>query len=135
MTPYHYVYLNLFAGKYSENSKKFENDYWGVSTKKLISKINDHDEMFKNKKVKIAICGLPEDAQKYYLNKIKNLKFEIVGKNENFDYMIMNNRTIWEKENDIYNPKKAKTCFQKFSGEDLIILERRGLVIAKIIKI
>jgi len=135
IAPYHYVYLNLFAGEYSENSEKFENDYWGVSTKKLISRISEYEEMFQDKKIKIAICGLPEDAQKYYLDKVKNLNFEIVGKNTNFDFMIMNNRTIWEKENDMYDPKKAKTCFQKFSGEDLIILERRGLVIAKIIKI
>ena len=39
MTPFHYTYLNIFAGKYEENEKKFENDYWGISTKKLVSKI------------------------------------------------------------------------------------------------
>ena len=49
--------------------------------------------------------------------------------------MIMNNRVVWDKENNTYDSKKAQTCFQKFSGEDLIILQRRGLVISKIIKI
>ena len=135
LTPYHYVYLNIFAGKYSENSKKFENDYWGVSTKQLISYIKNHDEMFKNHKVKIAICGLPKDVQNLYLKKIKNFKFEIVDKNESFDFIIMNNRVIWDEKNNTYNPKKAQTCFQKFSGEDLIEVQRRGLVISKITKI
>ena len=135
MTPYHYVYLNMFAGKYSDNSKKFENDYWGVSTKKLISSINDQKKMLGDSKIKIAVCGLPEDVQSYYLKKIKNLKFEIVDKEEIFDYMIMNNRVIWDEENNIYDSQKATTCFQKFSGEDFIILKRRGLVLSKIIKI
>ena len=49
--------------------------------------------------------------------------------------MIMNNRVARDKENITYDSKKAQTCFQKFAGEDLIILQRRGLVISKIIKI
>jgi hypothetical protein len=28
LTPYHYTYLNLFAGNFSKVNKKFENDYW-----------------------------------------------------------------------------------------------------------
>ena len=135
LTPYHYVYLNIFAGKYSENSKKFENDYWGVSTKKLISEIKNHNKIFKNSKVKIAVCGLPEDVQSYYLKKIKNLKFEIVDRNKNFDYMIMNNRVIWDTNNGLLDPESAQTCFEKFVGEDVIQIKRRGLTISKIIKI
>ena len=46
-----------------------------------------------------------------------------------------NNRVIWDEKNNTYDSKKAQTCFQKFSGEDLITLKRRGLVISKIIKI
>ncbi len=49
--------------------------------------------------------------------------------------MIMNNRVIWDKMNNTYDSKKAQTCFQKFSGEDLIKLQRKGLVISKIIRI
>ena len=135
LTPYHYVYINIFAGKYSENSKKFENDYWGVSTKKLISSIKNHNKIFKDSKVKIAVCGLPANVQNFYLTKIKNLKFEIVDNDKKFDFMIMNNRAVRDKENITYDPKKAQTCFQKYAGEDLIILQRRGLVISKIIKI
>jgi len=135
LTPYHYVYLNIFAGKYSENWKKFENDYWGVSTKKLISSIKNHKDFFEDKSIKIAVCGLPARAQEIYLRKIKNLKFKMVSKDEKFDYMIMNNRVFLDKENKSFDPKMARSCFQKFSGEDLIKIERRGLVIAKITKI
>ena len=54
---------------------------------------------------------------------------------KNFDFMIMNNRAAPDKKNITYDSRKVQTCFQKFSGEDLIILQRRGLVISKIIKI
>ena len=53
---------------------------------------------------------------------------------KNFDFMIMNNRAILDQKNNTYDSKKAQTCFQKFSGEDLITLKRRGLVVSKIIK-
>ena len=135
LTPYHYVYVNIFGGKYSENSERFENDYWGVSSKKLISYINENSEMFGKKKVKIATCGLEKDAQKYYLKKIKNLKFDLVNNNEDFDYIIMNNRVVWDLKSKSYNPKKAQTCFQKFNGKDLIKIQKRGLVLSKITKI
>ena len=39
LTPYHYTYLNLFAGDFSKVNKKFENDYWGTSLKELVNKI------------------------------------------------------------------------------------------------
>ena len=135
LTPYHYVYLNFFAGKYSENSKKFENDYWGVSTKKLISSITDNKKIISDSKIKVAVCGLPENVQNNYLKKIKNLKFKIVSRNEDFDYIIMNNRVIWDKKSDIYDSKTAETCFEKYSGNDLIEIKKRGLVISKITKI
>ena len=39
LTPYQYTYLNIFNGKFSEASSKFENDYWGSSIKELVNKI------------------------------------------------------------------------------------------------
>ena len=39
LTPYHYTYLNIFNGNFSDASKRFENDYWGASLKELVSKI------------------------------------------------------------------------------------------------
>lgn len=135
LTPYHYVYLNIFAGKYSENSNKFENDYWGASTKNLIAKIKKNNEILKNEKVKIALCGVVENAQDYYLRKIENLNYEIVDYKENFDFIIMNNRVFWDLRRNDYDPKNTQTCFDKFTGEDIITMERRGLVISKVTKI
>ena len=57
----------------------------------MISNIKKNSKIFGDSKVKIAVCGLPESVQNYYLKKIKNLKFEIVDNDKNFDYMIMNN--------------------------------------------
>ena len=135
LTPYHYVYLNFFAGEYSKNLNKFENDYWGVSTKKLISSIKHNKVIFNDSKIKILVCGVPADIQKKYLNKINNLNYEIVGSEEDFDFVIMTNRVMLDKDNINYDPKVAKTCFDKHKGEDIIKIERRGLVISKITKV
>lgn len=135
ITPYHYVYLNIFAGSYSEHSQKFENDYWGVSTKELIKSINNNTKIFSSEKVKIATCGVEKNAQKTYLRKIKKIRFKVVDVNEEFDYIIMNNRVIWENNPDKSNIKRRQTCFQKYIGEDLIKVEKRGLVLSKITKI
>ena len=135
LTPYHYVYINIFAGKYSDNYKKFENDYWGVSTKKLILSLNKNRKIFDDSKIKFAVCGLPENIQNIYLKKIKNLKFKIVSRDEDFDFIIMNNRVIWDKKDGKYDSKEAETCFQKYQGEDVIKVKKRGLIISKITKI
>ena len=84
MTPYHYVYLNLFAGKYSENSIKFENDYWGVSLRELIKK----SEFLNQDYNKLALCGVSSGTVKYYLKKFKYSKVRIVRTDEKFDYII-----------------------------------------------
>ena len=49
--------------------------------------------------------------------------------------MIMNNRVIWDTNNGLLDPESAQTCFEKFVGEDVIQIKRRGLTISKIIKI
>ena len=102
-----------------------------MSTKKLISNYNFNN---KNSKLKIATCGVPEGAQEDYLNKIKDLKFKIVNKNEDYDYIIMNNRITWELGNDLSNPKKIRTCFEKYNGIDVAEIKRRGLTLSKITK-
>jgi len=134
LTPYHYVYLNIFLGKYSDNSKIFENDYWGVSTKKLISSIEKKNEILKDTKVKIATCGVEKNAQKNYFKKINNFDFKMVNSNENYDYIIMNNRALWNLNINEIDKKTPKTCFEKFSGVDIAKIERRGLILSKITK-
>ena len=47
----------------------------------------------------------------------------------------MNNRVIWENNPDKSNIKRRQTCFQKYIGEDLIKVEKRGLVLSNITKI
>ena len=135
ITPYHYVYLNIFSGKYSENSKKFENDYWGISTKKLISNLEEKIDLFGDTRIRIATCGMENGLANYYLKKIKNLNYKMVNqyKNERYDIIIMTNRVVWD-EIGFSNPKNAKTCFEKFLGEDIVKVKRRGLILSKITK-
>ena len=131
LTPFHYVYLNLMAGKTENHHKKFENDYWGISTKKLINQIDKSDKVKKNLVVKLATCGIEEKAQEMYLNKIKNFKFKIVSNNEDYDFIIMNNRIIF---NQPKNSKKIQTCFEKFVGKSVTEIKVRNLVISKIVQ-
>ena len=131
LTPYHYVYLNLFAGKNSTHSKKFENDYWGITTKKLISKIKNNEEFNTNSIIKFTTCGLEEKAQIKYLKNISDIKFKMVKNSEEYDFIIMNNRISLlksEKLNDV------KTCFKKFEGKDVLSIERRNVTLSKITK-
>ena len=131
LTPYHYVYLNTFAGKTTYHSLKFENDYWGVSTKKLISKIEKNLAEFNNIPVKFATCGIEEKAQITYLKKVKSLNFKMVKNSDDYDFIIMNNRVPFDQEKDL---TRIKTCFQKFQGVDIIKIKARDLVISKIVR-
>ena len=134
LTPYHYTYLNKFNGDFANAHKKFENDYWAVSTKELILKISDATNLFpKNKKIKITFCGAPKSIVKSDLNNIKNLRYEENNLyNNDFEYVIMTNRVVGEKEDSIL--KNVKTCFEKFEGEDLISVVRNGLMLSTLRK-
>ena len=46
----------------------------------------------------------------------------------------MNNRLIYDEKN-LKNYKNAETCFQRFSGNDLVVIKRNGLIISKITKV
>ena len=52
--------------------------------------------------------------EKYYLKKLNKLKFEIVSKEEEFDYIIMNNRAFWDEENKGF-------YYYDQNSEDLIV--------------
>ena len=47
--------------------------------------------------------------------------------------MIMTNRAVWDKQG-VSNPKNAKTCYDKFKGENILAVIRRGLVLSTIRK-
>ena len=86
-----------------------------------------------NKKIKITFCGVPDSLVKKELKKLRNLKFEqqnIYAKD--FDYVIMTNRILEDRENNIV--ANVTTCFEEFKGEDLITVERNGLMLSTLRK-
>ena len=136
LTPYQYTYLNLFIGNFSNAHKKFENDYWAISIKELVKKIPRETNLISNNtEIKITFCGAPDSLVKKELKKLKNLKFEQRGRYDdykNFDYVIMTNRILADREDNIQ--ANVTTCFEKFKGEDLITVERNGLMLSTLRK-
>lgn len=132
ITPYHYTYLNIFTGKYSNVSKKFENDYWGTSLKELSKKIGLNKNINNNLRSTFSICGVSKGTIKYYFQRIDNFKYKIVRDNEKPDYIIMTNRVL--ADYDKKNPMQ-KTCFDKYKGETIESVNRRGLELSVIRKL
>jgi hypothetical protein len=133
LTPYHYTYLNIFNGKFVNAEKKFENDYWGISLKELINQIPNNKEFLYKKKVRLASCGVSEGTLKYYLKKLKNIRFNFVHPDDKYDYIVLTNRVVWNEEG-IKNPKKAKTCYEKYMGENILYVSRKNLALSAIRK-
>ena len=131
LTPYQYTYLNKFIGNFSNAHKKFENDYWALSGEELIIKISNKTDLFsENTKPKIIFCGLPDSLHK---KNLKKLNYEKKNLYENdYDYVIMTNRVVEDKNDNIL--ANVKTCFEKFQGEDLISVERNGLMLSTLRK-
>ena len=135
LTPYQYIYLNRFNGKFANAYNKYENDYWGTSFKELIKKIPTETNLISNnKKNKIIFCGYTPFLGKKELEKLENLKFELksIYEKNDYDYVIMTNRIIVERNKNIL--PKVKTCFEKFDGTDLIKVERNGLMLSTLRK-
>ena len=129
LTPYQYTYLNAFNGKIEERHKKFENDYWGVSLKELIKKI-DFD---KASKIKFATCGINQNNAKIYLKKSGFTKVRF-GNETNSTYMMMTNR-VTLKKNDIYKADNLTNCFDKYKGKDIFKVSRNGTILSVVRKI
>ena len=122
ITPYHYAYSNIFAGK---NENKFENDYWGSSIRELIknSKFND-DEI-----IKISSCGInPKIAKRYFIKKGYS-NIELAHPHES-KYIIMTNRTVLDKKTG-----NISNCFNVFKGENIFEVRRNNLLLSTIRKI
>ena len=133
LTPYHYTYLNTFSGKFINADKKFENDYWGISLRELINQIPNDEEFLYEKKIKLASCGISEGTLKYYLKKLKNIRFTLVNPYDQYDYIIMTNRVVWNEEG-VKNPKKAKTCYDTYKGKNILTVSRKKLTLSTIRK-
>jgi len=119
ITPYQYTYLNLLNGDSELRYKRFENDYWGLSIKELVSKVNFKDKGI----IKISSCGLNNVNLKNLLNLKPGLNYKIVNPDES-KYIIMTNRVL------IYTG--AKTCFDEYFGNEIISVKRNGLVLSTI---
>ena len=139
LTPYQYIYLNILSGDFSKAHKKFENDFWAVSSKELVNQIPNNKDLLNNKELKLAFCGAADNNVKPYLNKIKNFQFKQVNwRTEDYDYIIMTNRVIipdiTERNMGKYNLTNLTTCFEKFKGIDVITVKRNGLVLSTLRK-
>jgi hypothetical protein len=130
LTPYHYTYLNLFAGKFSKTNEKFENDYWGTSLRELSKKIKNNQLLKSKGFLKVSICGVGKGSVNYYLNKVQNLNYKIVGSDKKSDFIIIVNRVLWDYDN--VNNKNIKTCFDKYRGKSIEEVKRNGLVLSAI---
>ena len=132
LTPYQYSYLNFFNGDFSKASKKFENDYWGLSIKELINKIPENENLISKDRIKIAFCGVSRLQAKIYLNKLANFKYtEADYYSEDFDYVIMTNISQGKKHHDEDDKlENVKTCFENFKGVDVLSVKRKGLVLS-----
>jgi len=124
INPYQYTYINSFNGKFSNNVKKFENDYWGLSIKELIKKFENNYEIDINKQYNFAFCGINNDIATYYLDKIDKLSYTKVHNNENYDFIIMTNLN---NGNRLTKPINVKSCYEDFLGTDLYSVKRLGL--------
>ena len=130
LNPYQYVYLNSFIGKFENSHTKFENDYWGLSLKELIKKI-ENKTLNANKKVpKIAFCGFNYDVAKFYLDK-NNIIYQHVYMDKEFDYVIVTNRQNVKKINDEFI---LETCFETFNLKEVASVKRNGLKLAKLLR-
>ena len=131
ITPYQYTYLNKFVGKFENAYKKFENDYYAISTKELIEKIPQETNLISNnKKIKISVCGANHQIIERQLNKLKKIKYErkhLYAKD--VDYVIMTNRIYYQDEDKI---ESVKSCFEKIKGRDVVKVERNGLILSTI---
>ena len=72
---------------------------------------------------------MSHNLSKRELNKLKNLRYEqkdLYAKD--VDYIVMTNRSAAEKGADTL--ASVKSCFEKVKGEDLISVERNGLMLS-----
>ena len=131
LTPYHYTYLNIFNGDFSNASERFENDYWGTSIKELINKMKISKVFIPDKNYKIAFCGINHDIAVFYLKKINNLVFTKISNNEDYHFIIMTNRINGKNEDKI---TEVKSCFDLYKGVDILSVKRNGLILSTIRK-
>jgi hypothetical protein len=118
-TPYQYTYYNIFAGK--NINDKFEIDYQGISLKEIIK---TNQNLFQNKDIKIATCGLNPDIVIKYI-KIYTLQNVKLVEPSQADYIIIVNRAL----------NLEFTCLQLYKGENISEIKRDNKLLSLIRKI
>tara|TARA_Y100000590_G_C15612318_1_gene974331 strand:+ start:273 stop:638 length:366 start_codon:yes stop_codon:yes gene_type:complete len=115
----------MFSGSKKTLHKKFEIDYWGASLKELISEIVKNDLNKINGFSTIAICGMNREIAKIEFNKYPKFKYKIKNYwNEEFDYIIMNNRPVLKDNNQVI------TCYQKYDSKSIVDIKRNNLILS-----
>ncbi len=124
LTPYQYAYTNyLSAPKYIMGENKFEHDYVYTSYPELMKKIRKKFGDLETSKLKIRTCDNHFFANNYnFREKLKIKQTEA----EDAEYVIMTDRNLrYRKMN----------CYQLFTGEDIVSVERLGLKLSTLRKI
>ena len=129
ITPYQYTYLNSLNGKKENRYKKFENDYWGASIMELIK----NSKFDNNSTILMASCGINTGSAKIYFKNKGNTNLRFVNP-KIADYIIMTNRTTFKASN-LKNVNNITNCFDKYSGKDVVIVERNNQILSVIRKI
>ena len=122
INPYQYSYVNSFLTNDKTIENKFENDYWGISLKEMVSKINKYKEIDFSQKKLVGLCGYYHENFLIELNKYPKLNIELAGiydQQKTLDYVITNNRGMYIKR-DGDNPKYYMNCNEYYDGQTLI---------------
>ena len=126
LTPYQYTYINYSYMNLEKANNKFEHDYWNTSFKELVDELETKYEKEQLRDMKFTSCGGDPRVLSYYLNIRYGIKKIYSPKNA--DFIIMTNRGLFKKG-------PIKTCFQKYKGENLIEISRKGMILSVLRKI
>ena len=97
INPYQYSYVNSFLTNDKTLENKFENDYWGISLKEMVNKINKYKEIDFSQKKLVGLCGYYHKNFLIELNKYPKLNIELAGiydQQKTLDYVITNNLSL-----------------------------------------
>ena len=136
LTPYQQSYVNyLNSPIYSDAKDKFEYDYMATSYKELLKKIKKKYGYKNTKNLKIGMCNGTTLTHGYYwpliLGNNNTYKYPHIA-----DYIVMTNRSLDQHlhyliiDNVNYIDERKINCTKKYSGKDLIVVERMGLVLS-----
>ena len=130
LTPYQYTYLNFLNKNNKDFIYKFENDYWGSSTKELIKKIN-----FKKKtKFTYSVCGINRNIVEIYLKKEGFLNSSMVDPDKS-EYIFMTNRAVAKDLSEGYVSENVTNCYSLYPGKSIFQVKRNKIILSTMRKI